>query len=182
MSAEALVVVDVQQAFDDASWGPRDNPACEDNVRTLVGFWREQGLPVVLVQHAGGESSPLASGQPGHDLKPGIDGEAALRIVKSVHSAFSGTPALGPWLREQGIDAITVCGIQTNMCCETTTRVGSDLGFEVTFVVDAMHTFDKTGPDGEVLVAADASRNAATTLHEEFATVVRTADLVPRPS
>lgn len=68
---------------------------------------------------------------------------------------------LEPWLLEQGIDAITVSGIQTNMCCETTARVGSDLGLEVTFVVDAMLTFDKEGPDGEVLPAGDAARNLA---------------------
>ena len=30
--ATALVVVDMQKAFDDASWGRRNNPDCEGNV------------------------------------------------------------------------------------------------------------------------------------------------------
>jgi nicotinamidase-related amidase len=32
-------------------------------------------------------------------------------------------------------------GIQTNMCCETTARVGANLGFELGFAIDATHTF-----------------------------------------
>jgi nicotinamidase-related amidase len=36
---------------------------------------------------------------------------------------------------------IVVCGIRTEQCCETTARVGSDLGFGVTFVTDATATF-----------------------------------------
>ena len=33
----ALVVVDVQRAFDDAGyWGPRNNAACEANVAALI--------------------------------------------------------------------------------------------------------------------------------------------------
>ena len=34
-----------------------------------------------------------------------------------------------------------MCGIRTEQCCETTTRVASDLGYEVTFAIDATATF-----------------------------------------
>ena len=37
----ALVVVDVQRGFDDAThWGVRNNPDCERNVAALIGAWR----------------------------------------------------------------------------------------------------------------------------------------------
>ena len=32
----ALVVVDVQVGFDDPAWGPRNNPACDANIGSLV--------------------------------------------------------------------------------------------------------------------------------------------------
>ena len=42
----ALMVVDVQQGFDDAAyWGPRNNPACEDNIAALIAHARAQRWP-----------------------------------------------------------------------------------------------------------------------------------------
>jgi nicotinamidase-related amidase len=48
----ALVVVDAQRGFDDADyWGPRDNPACDDNIARLVAEWTGRGRPLVNVPH-----------------------------------------------------------------------------------------------------------------------------------
>ena len=33
-----------------------------------------------------------------------------------------------------------ICGIRTEQCCETTARVASDLGYQVTFVTEATAT------------------------------------------
>ena len=57
----ALVVVDMQKAFDDATyWGSRNNPDCERNVADLIESWRDQAQPVVFVRHDSGEEvSPL---------------------------------------------------------------------------------------------------------------------------
>ncbi|HEY0772766.1 MAG TPA: isochorismatase family protein, partial [Nocardioidaceae bacterium] len=79
----------------------------------------------------------------------------------------------------QGLAGIVVCGITTNHCCETTARVGGNLGHDVLFVLDATHTFDRTGPDGTHMTADELARATATNLHGEFATVVSTRDLVP---
>ena len=50
----ALVVVEVQQGFDDAeSWGPRNNPECESNTflwsPDLAAWLREQGCDGIAV-------------------------------------------------------------------------------------------------------------------------------------
>ncbi|WP_375401092.1 isochorismatase family protein [uncultured Amnibacterium sp.] len=173
----ALIVIDVQRGFEQL--GPRDNPDCEANVAALLAEWRRRGEPIVIVQHDSDEpGSPLAPGDPGHELKDVVTGDADLRVHKRVHSAFHGDPDLHGWLQSRGLTAIAICGIQTNACCETTARVGSDLGYDVTFVLDAMHTLDKEGPDGVTVSAAEQSRATGIALHEEFATVVRTADLL----
>ena len=175
----ALVVVDVQRAFDDASfWGRRNNPDCERNVAALIDAWRSAGDPIVFVRHDSTEpGSPLAPGWPGNEFKDVVTGTPDLLVAKTVNSAFYGSPDLDAWLRERGIDSIVMCGITTNHCCETTARMAGNLGYRVRFVVDATHTFDTAGPDGETVSAEDLTRATAASLHGEFAEVVRTADV-----
>jgi nicotinamidase-related amidase len=176
----ALIVVDVQQAFDDADfWGRRNNPACEANVAALIAEWRAQGRPLVFVRHDSDEEvSPLRPDEPGNAFKPEVSGEPDLLVTKQVNSAFYGEPDLDAWLRERGIGEFALCGITTNHCVETTARMGGNLGYDVLFVLDACATFDRTGPDGKLVTADELTRATAASLHEEFATVVNTRDLV----
>jgi hypothetical protein len=131
----ALIVVDVQRGFDDAGfWGPRNNTACEENVRALIAAWRGSNQPIVFVRHHWDEDgSPLRSDEAGSQFKDVVEGEPDLLVTKRVNSAFHGDPDLERWLTDKGIEGIVVCGIQTNMCCETTARVGANLGFEMSF-------------------------------------------------
>lgn len=176
-TATALVVVDVQVGFDDPAWGTRNNPACDENVRSLVDTFTRSGRPVVLVRHDSREpGSPLRAGSPGNALKPYLSGvRPALLVTKSVNSSFHGEPDLDAWLRRAGVSTIVVTGITTNHCCETTARVGGNLGYDVRFVLDATHTFDRQGPDGSWMTADQLAAATATNLHGEFATVVSTA-------
>jgi nicotinamidase-related amidase len=183
LSRTALVVVDVQEGFRDvgywASGGDRDNPACEANVGALIAAWRAAGRPLVFVRHdSDEEDSPLRPGTAGHAFQDVVTGDPDLLVSKQVHSAFHGSPDLDAWLRANGIGSLAVCGITTNHCCETTARVGGDLGYDVLFVLDATHTFDRPGPDGTPIGAAELARATAASLHDEFATVVSTADLL----
>ena len=107
-----------------------------------------------------------------------MTGEPDLLVTKQVNSAFYGDPDLNSWLQERGIGSIAVCGITTNHCVETTARMGANLGYDVLFALDATHTFDRTGPDGERLTADELARATATSLHGEFAAVVNTKDLL----
>ena len=182
-AATALIVVDVQRAFENADyWGRRNNPGCEANVATLIEAWRAGGRPIVYVRHDSDEAgSPLRPGEPGNELRPELDGEPDLLVTKQVNSSFHGSPDLDAWLRSRGISSFALCGITTNHCVETTARVGGNLGYDVRLAIDACHTFDRQGPDGEWLTADELTRATAASLHGEFATVVRTADLVSGP-
>jgi nicotinamidase-related amidase len=175
----ALVVVDAQRGFDDPVWGPRDNPVCDANIAALVGRWAERDRPLVYVRHDSLEpGSPLHPSSPGNALKEYLAPEPDLLVTKSVNSSFHGTPDLDAWLRDRDVAGIVVCGITTNHCCETTARVGGNLGHDVLFALDATHTFDRPHPDGSVVPAAEVARVTAANLHGEFATVVTTADLL----
>ncbi|MFE9395077.1 cysteine hydrolase family protein [Streptomyces flavidovirens] len=183
----ALVVVDVQKGFEEEEhWGPRNNPAADDNIAALIDAWQGTGRPVVFVRHDSSKpDSPLRVGCEGNEFKEYVEqrrgkGDGAeLLVTKSVNSAFYGAPDLDAWLKGVGVRQIAVAGIQTNMCAETTARMGGNLGYEVFFALDATYTFDGVGPWGWTLGAEELARATAVTLHGGgFARVVRTEELV----
>lgn len=182
----ALVVIDMQRGFDDlAFWGPTANPECEANVAALIQRWTSEGESIVVVRHDSlSAGSPLHPSAPGHAL---VDAVAAVDpdvlVTKNVNSAFYGDPDLHAWLGERGIRDLVICGIQTNMCVETTARMAGNLGYDVTVALDATRTFDLTG---EIAGIGAVSRTAAELMADTalvlqqggFARIARTADLL----
>ena len=180
-----LIVVDAQQGFDDPAWGARNNPACDDNIAALVDDWSSHDRPLVYVRHDSTEddaelaSSALTPGTPGNALRDYLgNAEPDLLVSKHVNSAFHGSPDLHAWLLGQQAAGIVVCGITTNHCCETTVRVGANLGHDVLFPIDATFTFDRRHPDGTMLAADEITRATAASLHDEFANVTTTAEVL----
>ena len=107
-----------------------------------------------------------------------------LLVTKTVNSSFLGTPDLTRWLRSRSIETIVVAGIQTNLCVETTARMGGNLGFEVLVPLDATATFDLEGPvlaGGPPLrlTAGELMTATAVNLHGDgFARVTHTAGIL----
>ena len=173
--APCLLLIDVQQGFDDPSLGSRNNPEAEANIARLLSAWREFGHPIVHVQHRSSDpASALRPGQPGVDFKPEAlprSGEPV--YAKSVNSAFIGTTLEGD-LRSRGLDTLVIAGLTTDHCVSTTTRMAGNLGFRVWLVDDACATFDRSAPGGEYIPANEVHRVALASLHNEFATVAPT--------
>ncbi|MFJ8112720.1 cysteine hydrolase family protein [Streptomyces sp. NPDC096132] len=183
----ALVVVDVQKGFEEVDyWGARNNPGADGNIAALIDVWQSTGRPVVFVRHdSTGPRSPLRPGYVGNEFKEYVEERrgkgagAELFVTKTVNSAFLGTPDLGAWLTAQGISQIVVAGIQTNMCAETTARMGGNLGYDVLFAYDATYTFDLEGPFGWRRSAEEIAQASAVSLHGGgFARVVTTKEIV----
>ncbi|MBM7490462.1 nicotinamidase-related amidase [Micromonospora luteifusca] len=143
MNRAALVVIDVQESFRQRPiWAYGSNPDLVRQVDRLVAAARERGDLVVWVLHSEPGTGGLFDPALGHvrlieGLVPAA-GEPTL--VKTAHNAFT-TTNLQQLLTQAGVHDITVCGIRTEQCVETTTRVGSDLGYRMTFVTDATLTF-----------------------------------------
>ncbi len=188
----ALILVDIQQGFNEPRWGPRNNAQLAENVASLLKGWRATGRPVLHVRH--NSASPKGSF---HPSKPGVEFMSWAKpegfepiLTKKVHSAFIGTDLEGR-LRDKGIRTVVVIGIQTNFCVASTARMASNLGFNTIIVGDACATFDQVMLDGTKATAQLAHDMALGEFHPEFGTVVKTMDLVeavgkpsaePRPS
>ncbi|KAB1142150.1 cysteine hydrolase [Streptomyces luteolifulvus] len=183
----ALVVVDVQKGFEELDfWGPRNNPGADDSIASLIDVWQSTGRPVVFVRHdSDTPRSPLRAGYAGNEFKEYVERRrgkgagAELLVTKTVNSAFYGTPELDGWLKAEGITQIVVAGIQTNMCVETTARMGGNLGYDVMVAFDATYTFDLEGPFGWRRSAEEVAQSSAVSLHGGgFARVVTAKEIV----
>ncbi|HEX4205913.1 MAG TPA: cysteine hydrolase family protein [Ktedonobacteraceae bacterium] len=175
----ALLIIDVQQGFDDSIWGRRNNPLAEANIVRLLEAWRDQQWPIIHVQHQSRfAGSPLHPTNPGYALKAQVHplpGETL--ITKQVNSAFIGT-SLETLLRQQQITTLVVTGLTTNHCVETTVRMAGNLGFLTYLVSDATATFDRMGPDGRLHRAEDIHTISLTSIHGEFAQVMTTDEVL----
>lgn len=174
----ALIIVDVQRAFDEweAAGKKRNNPQAVARIADLLVAFRARGAPIFHIRHEGTHPHssflPDGSGYAVKDEARERAGEPV--IVKRVNSAFIGTD-LEQRLRAAGITTLVICGATTNHCVETTTRMAGNLGFDAHLVRDATWTFDRIGPDGEAHVAEDIHAMTLANLNGEFARIV-TAD------
>ena len=175
----ALLVVDIQDSFKATSrWERRNNPQFEENVDRLIQAWRGADLPVIFVLHTDPDpgfetTSPFFKLM--DFLKP-EPGEPV--IVKNTRNAFTSTN-LQEMLREKGVERLVVTGISTEQCCETTTRVAADLGFDVDFVTEATRTFPITDEaTGEVLSTEEIVRRTEMVLRGRFARIATVDGLV----
>ncbi|HWZ38635.1 MAG TPA: cysteine hydrolase family protein [Bradyrhizobium sp.] len=180
-SQTALIVVDVQRAFDEweAAGKRRNNPHAVTRIADLLTAFRDNAAPIFHIRHEGTKPTssflPGGTGFPVKDEARERDGEPV--IVKRVNSAFIGTD-LESRMRVAGIRRVVICGATTNHCVETTTRMAGNLGFDTHLVRDATWTFDRTGPDGDAHAAEDIHAMTLSNLNGEFARIVTAADAI----
>lgn len=182
----ALLVIDVQESFRQRPlWRHVDNPAIADRVNTLVAAARAGGDLVVWVLHAEPGTGGVFDPASGHvRLMPELDHrDDEPVLVKTSHNAFT-TTNLQQLLTSHGVRALRTCGIRTEQCVETTTRLGHDLGYEMTFVVDATATFPiphRDAPDDlddpRTLPAAAVVARTEYALAGRFATIATVAEV-----
>jgi nicotinamidase-related amidase len=188
----ALIVIDVQESFrQQPQWAASSNPAVAARAAELVAAARERGELVIWVLHAEpGTGGPFDPARGHVRLMDGLaprDGEPV--ITKTSHNAFT-TTNLAQLLTSQGIGELVICGIRTEQCCETTARVASDLGYQVTFVTEATATSPiehRDAPPGRglaeiladprTLPVADVLARTEYALAGRFATIATVAEL-----
>ncbi len=168
----ALLVIDVQQSFWHMPyWSQGNHAPFQQALLRLEAGCRRAGVPVVHIFHMDdGEPFRADSGF----VKPmnWLPSHPAARFDEHVHTAFTDT-GLDLWLRRQGVQRLIISGIRTEQCCETTARVGSDLGYAVDFVSEATLTFPMThAGTGQNFSAQDITTRTELVLNDRFARIV----------
>lgn len=177
----ALLIIDVQKAFDEQKWGERNNPDAEDNISKLLTVWREKGWKVIHIQHM--------SDNPSSVFHPENEGFAIKELVapvyeeivitKKVNSSFIGTN-LEQILQSNGITTVVIVGLTTPHCVSTTTRMSGNLGFDTYLISDATAAFGMEDQNGTYYDAETLHANTLASLHEEFATILTTEQLLTK--
>jgi nicotinamidase-related amidase len=158
----ALLAVDMQRYFmEDPFPGACERaPSIVPKVNRLADGLRRRGGAVVWLQNAApweserswsvlrerysdraaaGRWGSLQEDAEGFELHPGLAvAKDDLSVVKEKYSAFiPGSSDLETRLRKKGIDTLLICGVATNVCCESTARDAMMLNFRVVMVSDA---------------------------------------------
>jgi len=180
LEGAALLVIDVQDSFVQRPyWPQRNNADFERNVARLIDAFRAGGRPVIFVLHSQPDG-PFAKDGPHYKLMDFIERRPAEPLVhKTTRNCFTSTDLL-PILLRSGVQRIVIAGIQTEQCCETTARVGADLGFAIDFVTEATLTFPipkSDAPGAEVLSTAEIVERTEYVLRGRFARIVTVAEL-----
>lgn len=180
MRVKGLLLIDVQEGFNDPFWGIRNNPDAEDRIARLLAQWRDARAPVIHVQHCSDSpSSPLHPDSPGvafMSISTPQAGEPVFR--KSVNSAFIGT-GLHEYLQQNKINRLVVAGFTTDHCVSTSVRMAGNLGYGVELVADATATFGRQDGKGRHIPAELIHDIHLLSLDREFCRVVSSdADLL----
>ncbi|PRE68702.1 hydrolase [Burkholderia multivorans] len=140
----ALVVIDLQKGIVAL---PTAHPVGDviERTRELLDAFRSRGLPVVLVNVAGGAPGRTQQ-QVRLDALPAdwteliaeLDRQPGDHLVtKKTWGAFTGTD-LDAYLKAAGVTQIVLAGVATSIGVESTARQAHELGYNVTLAVDAM--------------------------------------------
>lgn len=175
---KALIIVDMQMYVQDRLDGGRDHVHGDANVKiaALAAKFRKSGETVIHVHHGDPDpTSPMHPGAPAQQVMPGVEplyGEPV--FIKSTSSPFASTD-IENYLRNNHIENLVVTGAVAGYCVNTTVRAGSDLGFTVVVVRDAVVGFDL--PDENLSARAIFDVTMAH-LKSDFASVTDTAEIM----
>lgn len=146
----ALLVVDVQN---DVVAGAHERDRVIANIAALVARARDEGTPVVWVQHS---DEDLQMGSDGWQYVPElVRAESEPLIHKEFGDSFEATD-LEAVLAERKVGRLIVTGAQTDACIRSTLHGALVRGYDATLVADAHTTEDQTrwgAPPPEAVIA-----------------------------
>lgn len=171
----ALLVIDVQDSFKALPrWEKRNNPAFEANLSKLIAECRALGHEIIWIMHQEFDDlqNPFHPEHPAYRLMDFLDRKPEeVLFEKTTRNSFTST-GLQQHLTQRGIQHLIVTGIQTEQCCETTTRVAGDLGYGVSYVTEATLTFPiKHWAKDEFISAEEIVKATEYHLAGRFATI-----------
>ena len=177
----ALLIIDIQDDYFPGGAMALHNPeAAATNAAKLIAAYRQKGRPVIHVQHIAARPGatfflPNTRGAEIHESVRPLPGETL--IQKNFPNCFRGTKLL-EHLKGAGIDALTIAGMMTQMCVDTTTRAAADLGFACSLAHDATATRELAF-GGAKVPAEQVQLAYLAGLNGLFAKVLPSSELLP---
>jgi len=177
LAGATLVIIDAQNEYLDGKLAlPGAVPALTALAR-LLGRAREQGAPVVHVQHKGRPGGLFDLEARGGAIIEAVQPAGSETVLhKPLPNAFAHTE-LDATLKRLGRSPIVLAGFMTHMCVSSTARAALDLGYKTTVAADATATRDLPDPMGGTISADALHRAALAALADRFAIVAKVEEI-----
>ncbi len=176
----ALVIVDIQNDYFPEGKMPLAGPIeASQQAVCLLDYFRRAEWPVIHVQHIAVRPSAtfFLPGTTGADFQASVQPRPGEAIVqKNFPNSFRDTSLLDV-LREHQINRLVICGMQTNMCIDATTRAAADFGFECIVAADACAARNLTF-DGVTVLAAQVQHAFLAALQGSYARVLKVDQII----
>ncbi len=135
----ALLVIDMQRGLCEGAEAAFEVQPLIARINALAKKARAVKAPVLWVHHEEAEGA-LQHGTDGWQLAQGLETHPRdILVRKTTPDAFLRT-GLERLLKTHEVDALVVCGLQTEYCVDTTTRRALALGLPVVLVADGHST------------------------------------------
>lgn len=176
----AIVLIDIQNDYFAGGKNPLYlSEQAAFNARCAVDYYRNNNDPVYHVQHISQKEGatfflPNTIGAEIYEsVKPLKDEKV---FIKHTPNSFFQT-GLAEELEEKDIHHITICGMMSHMCIDTTVRAARDIGLITTVLHDACTTKDLIWEE-RIIPAMTVHNTIMASLQGTFASVVSTEDLL----
>ncbi len=139
----ALLIIDIQNDYFPGGTMELVGPdAAAAKAAALLAAFRKKSLPVIHMQHIA--TRPGATffrpGTPGAEIHASVKPQAGETVLqKNFPNSFRETKLL-EHLKSLNVSNLTIAGMMTHMCVDTTTRAAADLGFACSLAHDACAT------------------------------------------
>lgn len=152
----ALVVIDVQNEVIETAW---DRDGVVERIATLINRARNEGIPVVYVQHEIPAYPPMARGADGWRIDSRISPlEGDIVVAKQYPDAFANT-TLADTLDAMDVTHLVIAGAETDACIQATVYRAMSEGWHVTLASDC-HTTTSGDEDGDGPTSEQIVRHA----------------------
>jgi len=129
LDSTALIIIDIQNFYFPGGAAELVEPEkAAEKAKILLNYFRENKGLVVHIKH------DLSPGGEIHQLVKPLDNEKVL--TKKEVNAFLNTK-LNETLKQNNIEYVTLCGMQTHICLEAATRAAHDFGYKCNVIEDA---------------------------------------------
>ena len=172
MKETAILVIDLQNGMLNGEEKVFMKEDLIRNVKMILDSARKKKYPVIMIQH---------SGKKGDSLEPGTEGwaiydeflskESETVIHKNYPDAFYETD-LDMVLKSEGIKNLIICGMQSELCVDSTIRDAFAHGYKIILASDGHSTYDRKNINAGQIVELENS-----VLGEWFADLKNSSEL-----
>ena len=161
-STSALLILDMQNYFLSPSSHAHipSAPAIIPNILTLIKKFIKTNRPIIFSQHINSVDSSGMMEYWWKDLIAPASNQAqiiddfninqGIILVKNHYDAFHKTK-LDIILKNNKVSNIVICGVMTQLCCETTARAAFMHNYKVFFTIDGTATYNRKFHEASLL-------------------------------